>query len=55
MILSFTVGGILRVINTVGAAHSFATGSYIFGTVLGGIVVGSIILEEVDLDRPESP
>ena len=55
MILSLTIGGILRLINTVGAAHSFATGSYIFVTVLGGIVVGSIILEEVDLDRPESP
>ena len=55
MILSITVGGILRLINTVGAAHSFATGSYIFGTVLAGLVVGSIILEEMDLDKPESP
>ena len=45
------MGGILRLINTVGAAHSFATGSYIFGTVLGVVVVGSIILEETDLDR----
>lgn len=55
MILSLTIGGILRAINTVGAAHSFATGSYIMGTVLSGIVVGSIVLEDIDLDRPESP
>ena len=58
MILSITVGGILRLINTVGAAHSFATGSYIMGTVLSGIVVGSIILEDMefrDPDEPESP
>jgi len=55
VILSITVGGILRLINTVGAAHSFATGSYIMVTVLSGLVVGSIIIEEVDLDRPESP
>ena len=48
MILSITVGGILRPINTVGAAHSFATGSYIMGTVLGVVVVGSIILEDMD-------
>ena len=58
MILSLTVGGILRAINTVGAAHSFATGSYIFGTVLAGLVVGSIIIEDMefkDPDEPESP
>jgi hypothetical protein len=55
VILSITVGGILRAINTVGAAHSFATGSLIMGTVLAGLVVGSIILEEMDLDKPESP
>lgn len=48
MILSITVGGILRLINTIGAAHSFATGSYIMGTVLGVVVVGSIILEDMD-------
>jgi hypothetical protein len=48
MILSITVGGILRLINTIGAAHSFATGSYIFGTVLAVAVVGSIYLEDMD-------
>ena len=48
MILSISVGGILRAINTVGAAHSFATGSIIMGTVLAVVVVGSIILEDMD-------
>ena len=51
MILSLTIGGVLRTINTVGAAHSFATGSYIMGTVLSGIVVGSIILEDMDFEK----
>jgi uncharacterized membrane protein len=51
MTLSITVGGILRAINTVGAAHSFATGSFIMGTVLAGLVVGSIIIEEVEFEK----
>jgi hypothetical protein len=55
LILSITVGGILRAINTVGAAHSFATGSYIMGTVLGLVVLVTIYLDEMDLDKPESP
>ena len=53
MILSVTVGGILRLINTVGAAHSFATGSIVMGSILAVVVVGSIYLEE--MDKPESP
>jgi uncharacterized membrane protein len=51
MTLAFTVGGIIRAINTVGAAHSFATGSFIMGTVLTGLVVGSIIIEEVEFEK----
>jgi hypothetical protein len=48
LILSISIGGVLRLINTVGAAHSFATGSIIMGTVLAVVVVGSIILEDMD-------
>ena len=48
MILSISIGGILRAINTIGAAHSFATGSIVMGSILAVVVVGSIYLEEMD-------
>ena len=53
MTLAFSVGGILRFVNTVGASWAFATGSYLMGTILAGLVVGSILLEE--WEPPESP
>jgi len=48
LIFNITVGGILRFINTIGAAHSFATGSILLGSILSVVVVGSIYLEERD-------
>lgn len=45
MILSITVGSILRFINTIGSAHSFAIGNYLLGGILAGIVIGSAYLE----------
>ena len=48
MILSISIGGVLRLINTIGAAHSFATGSIVMGSILAVVVVGSIYLEEMD-------
>ena len=53
MTLAFSVGGILRFVNTVAASWAFATGSYLMGTVLAGLVVGSVLLEE--WEPPESP
>lgn len=53
MILSISVGGILRLINTVGAAHSFATGSVILGSFLAVVVFGSILLENFEFREEE--
>lgn len=50
MIFNVTVGGILRFINTIGAAHSFAVGSYLLGSILAGLVIGSVWLEEVEFE-----
>jgi hypothetical protein len=48
MTLAFTIGGILRFVNTVGSAWAFAVGDYFLGVVLG-----SIWLDE--WEPPESP
>ena len=53
MTLAFTMGGILRLVNTVGASWAFAVGDYVLGVILAGLVVGSILLEE--WEPPESP
>lgn len=53
MTLAFSIGGIIRFVNTVGASWAFATGSFVFGTILAGLVVGSVLLEE--WEPPESP
>jgi hypothetical protein len=55
MTLAFTIGGILRCVNTVGASWALAVGDYFLGVVLAGIVLGSIWLEGWEPEPPESP
>lgn len=53
MRFDITVGGILRFINTIGAAHSFAVGSMLLGSILAVIVIGSVYLENMDFGKED--
>ena len=53
MILAFSVGGILRFVNTVGASWAFAMGDYGIGTMF---VIGFLVtLWLENRETPESP
>jgi len=48
MTFKITLGSILRLVNTIGAAYGFAVGSYFLGGILTGLVIGSIVLESLE-------
>lgn len=53
MTLKISVGSVLRFVNTIGAAHSFAVGSMFLGSILAGLVIGSAYLEGVEFEEED--